>query len=807
VTAPVAEQAGATRSKPLIDDIHASVGPPVRYASGRGCFTADIEVPGAAAMVVVRAEMAHGIVRSVNLDEVRKFPGVLGAFSAADIEADLGLVPVISPRISPSAAVVPYLQPVLATERVRYVGEPVAVVIATDRYVAEDAAELAVVEVDPLDAVVDSPRAADGEALFPWGNEIAQPEIGFGDVSAVFASADIVEAATIRVGRHSGVPMETRGLVACPEPGGSLTVYGAAKVVHSNQQALARMLGIPAGHIRMREVDVGGAFGIRGEFYPEDFLVPWAALALECPVAWQEDRREHLLAANHSRDQVHFVSVAASAEGELLGIRSEFFIDSGAYVRTVGLRVADLTLGEIPGPYRFRAYLGRAHCVVTNRTPTGTYRSPGRFEASFVRERMLDRIAARVGMSPVSLRRRNLIRPSDLPYRAGIQSAGKDQVFAEGDLPALFDAVVSRTADAARAESARLEPSGASEGAEGAEGAEGSMGAGQLRIGQGVACFVEKSGSGPFEDARVEVSGDGAVRVWSGASFLGQGLHAALTRVVTDVLEVPAGVVRVMRVDTDQISSGVGTYASRSMVMAGNAVHFACQLLLENARHAAAAHLGTDPAELDFAAGQFATRSAPAVTITLGELADARAEAEPGCECLSESFRYERESVTYGFGCQGAVVVTDVRTGAVRVRRLVLGYDAGRVIDADIVVGQLEGAAVQALGGALLERFCYDELGNPAATTFMDYLLPTAHDAPAFDIVLGASTPSDNPLGVRGVGEAGIPAVAAAVAAAIEDSVGSPPVLDETPMTPARVFDLISAAQDAGRPQDVAVPG
>ncbi len=797
MTAPVAEHAGATRSRPLIDDIHASVGPPARYASGRGCFTADIEVPGAAAMVVVRAEMAHGIVRSVNLDEVRKFPGVLGAFSAADIEADLGLVPVISPRISPSAAVVPYLQPVLATERVRYVGEPVAVVIATDRYVAEDAAELAVIDVDPLDAVVDSPHAADGQPLFPWGNEIAQPEIGFGDVSATFASADIVETATIRIGRHSGVPMETRGLLACPEPGGSLTVYGAAKVVHSNQQALARMLGIPVGHIRMREVDVGGAFGIRGEFYPEDFLVPWAARALECPVAWQEDRREHLLAANHSRDQVHFVSVAASAEGELLGIRSEFFIDSGAYVRTVGLRVADLTLGEIPGPYRFRAYLGRAHCVVTNRTPTGTYRSPGRFEASFVRERMLDRIAARVGMSPVSLRRRNLIRPSDLPYRAGIQSAGKDQVFAEGDFPLLFDKVVSRTADAARAESARLEAS---------EGADGSA-AGRLRIGQGVACFVEKSGSGPFEDARVEVSGDGSVRVWSGASFLGQGLHAALTRVVTDVLEVPAGVVRVMRVDTDRISSGVGTYASRSMVMAGNAVNFACQLLLEKARHAAAEHLGTDPAELDFAAGQFATRSAPAVTITLGELADARAEAEPGCECLSESFRYERESVTYGFGCQGAVVVTDVRTGAVKVRRLVLGYDAGRVIDPDVVVGQLEGAAVQALGGALLERFCYDELGNPAATTFMDYLLPTAHDAPAFDIVLAASTPSDNPLGVRGVGEAGIPAVAAAVAAAIEDSVGSPPVLDETPMTPARVFDLISAANDADRPQDVAVPG
>ena len=791
MTVPVAERTAASRSRPVIDDLHASVGPPIRYASGRGCFTADVEVPGAATMMVVRADAAHGIVRSVNLDDVRNAPGVLGAFSAADIKADLGIVPVISPRISPSAAVVPYLQPVLASERVRYVGEPVAIVVATSRYTAEDAAALAVVDVEPLDAVVDSPSAADAKAIFPGGNEIAQPELGFGDVDAIFASADIVESATIRVGRHSGVPMETRGLVACPEPGGSVTVYGATKVVHSNQLALARMLGIPARDIRMREVDVGGGFGIRGELYPEDFLVLWAARALACPVAWHEDRREHLLAANHSRDQVHFVSVAASAEGELLGIRSEFFIDSGAYVRTVGLRVADLTLGEIPGPYRFRAYYGKAHCVVTNRTPTGTYRSPGRFEASFVRERMVDRIAARVGISPVELRHRNLVRPADMPYRPGIESAGKEQVFAEGDFPKLFAAVVSRTAEAATAEQAQL-----------AE-------AEHLRVGHGVACFVEKSGSGPYEDAKVEVSGDGSVQVWSGASFLGQGLHAALAHVVADVLDVPAEAVRVMRIDTDRISAGVGTYASRSMVMAGNAVHVACELLLDKARNAAAEHFGIDPADVDFAAGQFVTRSEPTVVITLGELAsvltDGQEDAEAASEGLSGSFRYERETVTYGFGCQGAVVATDVRTGAVKVRRLVVGYDAGRVIEPDVVVGQLEGAAVQALGGALLERFSYDELGNPLATTFMDYLLPTAHDAPAFDIVLHASTPHDNPLGVRGVGEAGIPAVAAAVAAAIENSVGSPPVLEETPMTPARVFGLVSGVAEA-QPGAAAVP-
>jgi len=410
---------------------------------------------------------------------------------------------------------------------------------------------------------------------------------------------------------------------------------------------------------------------------------------------------------------------------------------------------------------------------------------------------MVDRVAARARISPAELRRRNLVRPSDMPYRPGIQSAGKEQVFSEGDFPSLHNTVVSRTAQAALAEHAQLAEAQLTE-------------AQHVRIGHGVACFVEKSGSGPYEDARVEVKADGSVQVWSGASFLGQGLHAALAHLVAEVLDVSSEAVQVMRIDTDRISSGVGTYASRSMVMAGNAVQFACEVLLNNARHAAAEHLGVDPADLEYAAGQFAARGAPTAEITLGELArvlaGGPAQVAPASECLSGSFRYERETVTYGFGCQGAVVATDVRTGAVKVRRIVVGYDAGRVIDPDAVIGQLEGAAVQALGGALLERFSYDELGNPVATTFMDYLLPTAHDAPTFDIVLDASRPSDNPLGVRGVGEAGIPAVAAAIASAIENSIGSPPVLDETPMTPARIFDLVSR-ESSVRDQVAAAPG
>ena len=746
-----------------MSQVHASVGDLARYAHGSGRYVADVHLPGQAAMCVVRSYLSHARIRGIELDETRQMPGVLGVWTAADVMADLGTVPLIRPRLSEDPAALPYLQGVLAHDRVRYVGEPVAIVAAETRHQAEDAAEAIVVDYEPLEANTDPIAAAAAESplVFCAGNLVSTVVSEFGDVETAFAAAPVVVEQEIRTSRHSGIPMETRGLVADPGTGDGITIWGSAKVPHANRAALARMLGLEPERIRMLETDIGGGFGIRGEFYPEDFLAPWAALRLGRPVGWIEDRWEHMVSANQSRGQVHRAAICATEDGKLLGLRTEFWMDCGAYVRTVGTRVADLTLGELPGPYRFACYRGVAHSVITNCTPTGTYRSPGRFESSFVRERLLDALADRLSLEPRELRRRNLVRPSDMPYRSGLLSAGKTVAYTAGDFPALFDDVCAAASqlEAESREAHRSDP--------------------DIVVGSGVGSFIEKSGLGPFEEGSVEIDAAGAVTVRTGATFFGQGLHRALAAVVASELCVDPAAIRVMKVDTDHVPRGVGTYASRGMVMAGSAVHAACGDVLEQACAAAAVLLEVAPEQLSFEGGAFRQVSQPGASVTLAQAAGSTRDKR-----LVGDGRFETEQVVFGFGTHAAVCSVDTKTGQVRVEALVLGYDAGRVIDQAVVEGQLRGAATQALGGTLLECFAYDESGTPLATTFMDYLMPTAAQAPRIHIILGSSEVRDNPLGVRGVGEAGVPGIAAAIARAIESACGSQATLFATPIRP-----------------------
>ncbi|PZS38622.1 MAG: xanthine dehydrogenase [Pseudonocardiales bacterium] len=745
------------------------VGDRARYARGQGRYVADVRLPGQAALCIVRSYLAHGTIGGIDVSETLRAPGVLGAWTAADIIADLGELPVIRPRISDDPFLAPYLQGVLARDRVRYVGEPVAVVAAETRHLAEDAAERVVLDLEPLEAVTDLATAAQATELFDAGNLITTSCSEFGEVDAAFASAPVVVEHEVRTGRHSGMPMETRGVIVDPVSDGRITIWGAAKVPHANRRALSAMLGVSEARIRMLETDVGGGFGIRGEFYPEDFLTTWAAMQLRRPLGWIEDRWEHMVAANQSRGQLHRASVCATREGELLGLRSEFWLDAGAYVRTVGVRVADLTLGELPGPYRFPSYRGRAHCVVTNLTPTGTYRSPGRFESSFVRERLLDMLAERLGIGGRELRRRNLVRPADMPYRSGLVSAGKPVTLSAGDYPSLFDRVCGTATQlhAEIAESMASEP--------------------DRVVGMGIGAFIEKSGLGPFELALVQVAPDGSVVVRTGATFFGQGLHQALARIVGDQLHQDPGAIRVMKMDTDQVEEGIGTYASRGVIMAGSAALAACRDLLDRARHSAALLLEVAPAALDYQHGAFRCTSQQTGSVTLAEAAGHSPDG-----FLVGRGRHEAGHVTFGFGAHAAICSVDTSTGQVRVEAMVLGYDAGRVIDAAVVEGQLQGAAMQAVGGALLECFSHDEAGTPLATTFMDYLLPTAADAPRYTVILGDSVITDNPLGARGAGEAGIPGVAAAIARAIESACGKPAGLFATPIRADAVWDMCS---------------
>ncbi|MDZ7677768.1 MAG: molybdopterin cofactor-binding domain-containing protein [Acidimicrobiales bacterium] len=408
--------------------------------TGRGRFAADLSREGQLHMRVVRSTVAHGRICRVDTTGVRGLAGVVAVYTAQDLPT--GFPPIATRQVG-FADMVPYLQPVLATDRVRYVGEPVAVVLAVDEYLAEDAAEKVVVEVDELpvtlDPVVDPVHWDDA------GNDTEALRLveDYGGVDEAFDRADLIVELELSVGRHSGVPMETRGSLAHLDPvSGVLMVEGAAKVPHYNRSAIATMLGIPPARIELHEGHVGGSFGVRGELYPEDVLVAWSALRTGRPVKWIEDRREHLMAANHSRDQVHRIRAAVDSDGVILAIDDEFWLDQGAYVRTHGATVPTLTATLLPGPYRVPAYRVVGHVRLTHKTPAGTYRAPGRYEAAFVRERLVDAIADRLGRDRAEVRRVNLIGVDEMPYRRPMSVLGSQVEYDSGDYAKMLDRVL-----------------------------------------------------------------------------------------------------------------------------------------------------------------------------------------------------------------------------------------------------------------------------------------------------------------------------------------------------------------------------
>jgi CO/xanthine dehydrogenase Mo-binding subunit len=713
--------------------------------TGQSTFAADLKFPGGLTLTVVRSLIAHGRILDLDVTEARDLTGVHAVWTASDILEDLGSVPEIAPRlVSDREVAAPHLQPVLAHDTVRYVGEPVAVVVADDRYVGEDAADLVFVDIEPLDPVVE-PRAAD--------EDVDTIEVAFGDAAATLERAAVVVEGDFAVERHTAVPMETRGLAVEFDPDrGRMLIHGSAKVPHWNRVELARQLGIDPETIAFREVEVGGSFGVRGEFYPEDFLVPWAARRLRCSVIWVEDRWEHLVATNHARGQVHRAALAGDRDGTFLALRSEYWADLGAYVRTNGLRVPELTAAMLPGPYRWEAYAATGHCVRTNRTPTGTYRSPGRAESAFVRERLVDLYAAEVGLDPAEVRRRNLVGKHDLPYRRRVLPVGPQINLESGDPVALLDAVVARVdPDTVRSRQAAGE-----------------------QVGVGFGTFLELSAGGPpWERGAVRVDDTGTVHVTSGASSVGQGLRTALAQIVGATLGLDTEQVVVDPLDTDTLDRGVGTFASRSTVMAGNAVHEAARSVLKQASDLLATERGERPgaSDLDWAL-------AAKLALAAGEPLEAE-----------HTFTIERAGSE--FGAHAAVVRIDDETGAVVVERLVLGFDLGPAVNPLLVEGQLFGGAVQALGGALLERFAYDDDGNPLVTSLLDYLLPTVAEAPSMEAIIeeSAASPS-NPLGLKGCGEGGTTGVMPAVANAVADALGRPDIVNIVPIDRARLVGV-----------------
>ena len=738
--------------------------------TGQGRFVGDINFPRQLHMRIVRSNHAHGKIISIDTDAARKMPGVVAVWTAADIPE----VPPIDFREGPIEKLAPYRQPVLATDMVRYVGDPVAAVFAEDAYIAEDAADLVTMEIKEQPPLL-SAKSAPSEFSIGHRTEADVLHQGYGDIDAAFSKAHTIVELELSVGRHSGVPLETRGAIGRYDVARDmLELHGAAKVPHRNQELIARMLKRTLSQVNVFESHVGGGFGIRGELYPEDILVCVAAMKLGRPVKWIEDRREHLIAANHSRNQHHKVRAAVAADGEILAIDDLIFHDQGAYVRTHATRVAMMTCGVLPGPYRVPlAYRAVCHFRLTNKTPAATYRAPGRFETSFVRERLVDAIAHKLKLDPIEVRKRNAVTVAEMPFKRPLEALGEEIHFDSGDYHKLLDTMLKQVEWEKL--NAKLKH----------RRANGEM------VGVGLVMFVEKAGLGPKDGVNISVDSTGAVEVVTGGASLGQGFETVMAQVAAEMLGVDYQRVTVIHGQTDRIAHGIGAHASRATVMTASATRVAALNLRKIALDTAAELLQAPAEALDIVNGEVVrTDRAGGPSISLGQVAASR-----NGKLESEGWHHADHQV-YPYGNHMAVVRVDPGTGGVTVERYVIAYDIGRAINPTLVKGQIAGGCAQGLGGALLEEFTYNDNGDPLSVTFADYLLPTVREVPDIEIILTEDAPSPlNPLGIKGAGESGINGVGAAIASAIDNAIGIPGAITQLPVTPQRLKAIIDRSR------------
>ena len=742
----------------------------LRFLRGRGQYLDDLTRAGQWHAAIVRSPVAHGRIRSIDTAAARAMPGVNAVLTAADVGPSIPTIPFRRPI----PTIAPYAQPVIGQAVVRYVGEPLAVVLADGPELAEDAAAAVVFEIDHLPAVTDRHVSARGDVLlFPatGSNRAALVTAHKGNVDAAFGAAAYRRRETFRTQRLSAMPMETRGLLAeWDSVSGKLRVSGAAKLPFFNRRAMAHMMGLAEEAVDYLEFDVGGGFGARGEFYPEDFLVAFAARRFGRPIKWVEDRREHFMAIAHSRETECEIEMAFDRDGTILGLRGDIYVDIGAYVRPNGMTPVRNAAQFTSGPYRIPNIHLNAHALVSNKTPAGTYRGPGRFEGCFFCERMLDMVAQDMGLDRLAIRRRNLITVGEMPY--ALASVLPNDGFGEtecdsGDYASTFDRCVT---EARWTEKAPLQ---------------GKLIEGRYH-GLGIACFIEGGASGPRESARIVVEPNGRVSVYVGSSAVGQGIETILGQIAADALEVPLERIRIYHGSTTYVAEGFGSYGSRSTVMGGCAIVLAAAALIDKFRAAAAARFAVPADELNVTGG--VARAADGRSLALSEAADG---------ALSADGTFSNAKATYTYGTAIAHVAVDPKTGQVEVIDYVVVDDVGRIINPLTLHGQVIGAAVQGLGSVFTEEIVYDQNGQLLVGSLADYMIPVATDYPQLRALSLEQHPSpNNPLGAKGAGEGGIipvgGALANAVAAALRPLGAEPRQL---PLTPPRVWQLIRDAR------------
>lgn len=731
--------------------------------AGTSRYVADVLVEGCLEACFVRSYAAHGIPKSVDTSAAAAMPGVRGVFSAADLP-DLP----VTPQAGPSSAPPEMIWPSLATDRVRFAGEPVAVVLGNDRYAAEDGAELVVVEIESLDPVVDGGAAAGGSVrLFDGiGNVASTREYGAA-VDDVLSTAPVVVETIIRNGRLAPTSIEARAILVEPDDDGNLIVWVSHQAPQRLRGQLARALGLDPAGVRVIVPKVGGAFGAKSQIYPEYVVVAYLAHRLGEPVRWIEDRREAFQGATHARGQTQHLRLAAREDGTMLALDADIVADIGAYPHT-GEFVPSMTGWMMSGAYKIPRLHVRLRSVVTNTTPTASYRGAGRPEAAFAVERLVDKLARRLSLDPVDLRLRNFIPPEEFPYRSPTGA-----VYDSADhAAALRVAVQVAGYDELRAEQRRRRASRVSP-----------------LLGIGIASYVERTGGQPGSDefGSIEITAEGRILARSGATPQGQGHETAFAQIVGNVLDVELDRVSVVQGDTDHVPKGTGTFGSRSMQMGGSALHRASLEVLDEARRRAAGHLEVAGEDLIYNEGRFTV----AGTHRSATLADLVAE-----EPLRSDVEFAAPQA-FPFGSYVTVVEIDRETGVTTVLKLVAVDDCGVVINPRSVEGQVTGSIVQGLGQALYERIIYDDLGQPLVSSLMDYALPTISEVP--DLVLKeATTPNPNvPLGTKGAGEAGCVGAPPSIVNAIVDALGGHDEGLDMPVTPEKVWRALNAGSES----------